>query len=616
MNLDRVGARGEIGDPVDVHAAPDRRIEDEDIVAPAAGQPVVSGSAVHPVIVGAAEQSVAAIATQQHVVAGAAAQPVVEAGTEQRVGVDRSGDVDRRRQPRIADFHRVLPADCRREIECAPGSAQGNRDLGIGRGEVRRIAIERRQLPHRGAEEAIVGIEDLDIAKLHLPEIGRSHGVISGAAVGKAGTGAVAVDPNRIVAVARVDGGARTGGRDGVASLTCLDAVVAGTAIEHIVAGRAQQAVVELVAGEHQPRRPQSPEHFDFLSGLEPIVDARMDDIGAGAGRFDDPIVRIVDEIGIVPAATVHRVGPQSAVEPVVAEAARERVAASAAPQAIRKLVAGPREIAGPHEAQPLDLGTQHVGRQGGPDRVDAPARRFGNDICRIVHVVAVIAVPTGHRVDADAPIEPIVAEPADQRVVVGAAVEPVIAGKAVDPVVAAPSVHHVIARRGHAQADRVIAGCPPDHAHGSQVSRAACTSWGRAQVRTAALFPIESCVLGASDPWRASRRIVCERHGRRSTSLTSWPTASPARHSFRSPDQACRAGFQAPQHESQARDNGDPEPLGVTLAVEKIRRPGRHAADPGKDAEQDREEQQVRSDEQGMGVHWPYCSREAESLQ
>ena len=74
---------------------------------------------------------------------------------------------------------------------------------------------------------------------------------------------------------------------------------------------------------------------LDIGKWREREVDARLDGIGALAGRFCDDVTRAVDDVGIVAGAAGQRVRPGAAGQGIEPDAAGEIVVAEAADQGV-----------------------------------------------------------------------------------------------------------------------------------------------------------------------------------------------------------------------------------------------------------------------------------------
>ena len=176
-------------------------------------------------------------------------------------------------------------------------------------------------------------------------------------------------------------------------------------AVEDVVAAVAGEAVVEPIAGAVDIAGAGQDQVLDLV--LEVVADRAVDDVGAAAGRLDDDVEAVVDEIGIVAAAADHGVAAGAAVEDVGARIAGEDVG---------EAVAGAVEVAGAGEDEPLDLGAENV-VQRALDGVGAAARQLGHDVAGIVDDVGVVAERRPHGVGADAAVEDVGGIVADQDV-------------------------------------------------------------------------------------------------------------------------------------------------------------------------------------------------------
>jgi hypothetical protein len=90
--LDGVHGRPKIRDPVDVRSRVERGIEDERVMASAAGEHVVTGAADQDVVTGAARESVIAGAALQSVVPLVPDQPIGSAATRRVLDDGAVGD--------------------------------------------------------------------------------------------------------------------------------------------------------------------------------------------------------------------------------------------------------------------------------------------------------------------------------------------------------------------------------------------------------------------------------------------------------------------------------------------------------------------------------------------
>src|SRR5439155_7480989 len=80
-------------------------------------------------------------------------------------------------------------------------------------------------------------------------------------------------------------------------------------------------------------------------------------------------------------------------------------------------IIAAADEVAAAAEEQVLDVGSQRVARQRGPDRVNALTRILDHHIARIGYLVAVVAGAAEHGVGARAPGQRVVVRQAEYLV-------------------------------------------------------------------------------------------------------------------------------------------------------------------------------------------------------
>ena len=200
-----------------------------------------------------------------------------------------------------------------------------------------------------------------------------------------------------------------------VVAQTARHRVDARAAIQHVVAAVAGQRVCEVVAGAIDRRGAGQDQVLDV--GAELIRCRRLHQIGAAAGRLDDDVVRLIDDIGVVAEPARHRVRAGLAVEYVLAGIAEQRIV---------QAVAGAVEIGRAHQSELLEIGTQRPAEPG-LDRVGALARRLGDDVAGDVDDIGVVAKPARHRVAAGSAVEPVVAARAGEDVLAGIAGQDIV---------------------------------------------------------------------------------------------------------------------------------------------------------------------------------------------
>ena len=182
----------------------------------------------------------------------------------------------------------------------------------------------------------------------------------------------------------------------GVVARAAGQGVGPGTAIQDVVAGIAAQHVGHRIAGARQVF---GAGEFQVLE----VVRQRQRGIGAhrvvaAVGRFHDDVAGVVDDIGVVAQPAGQRVGPDTAVEHVVAIVAGDGVGGG---------VAGAADVGRAGERQHLETLAEAVAGVG-DDRV-APAAGGGalhDDVAAVVHPVGVVAGAAGQGVGARAAIQ------------------------------------------------------------------------------------------------------------------------------------------------------------------------------------------------------------------
>ena len=170
--------------------------------------------------------------------------------------------------------------------------------------------------------------------------------------------------------------------------------------------------------------------------------------VDAAAGNFDNHIADIVDNVGVVVRAADHAVGPDAAVQCVLARAAIQRVVAIEPGQQVGTRVAGDdvgQGIAGARDAtdaqqrQIFQVRAQCPGH-GALHQIGSGTDIVDDDVGGHVDDVGVIADPADHRVIAGSAVQRVIVSAAEQRVIARHARQPVcaaVAGQGIGPGVA-----------------------------------------------------------------------------------------------------------------------------------------------------------------------------------
>ena len=112
----------------------------------------------------------------------------------------------------------------------------------------------------------------------------------------------------------------------GVVAEAALHLVGAAPAVETIGGGVADEAVGDAVAGGVDCRGSGEGQILDIRR--ERVRGRGQDRVVTVAGELGDGVADVVDDVGVVAAATVHRIGADAAIEAIVAGAAPEIVVA------------------------------------------------------------------------------------------------------------------------------------------------------------------------------------------------------------------------------------------------------------------------------------------------
>src|SRR5262249_24135203 len=211
---------------------------------------------------------------------------------------------------------------------------------------------------------------------------------VGAAAAGDAVGGVVAGEDNRLAGRERVvlDPGDQPDG-DGRPDLVVqvaaeLDHLVAGGVdVVDVVAGAAGHRVGAGLAvedvGEHVPGdnivggvadgRDGAPEEQDVLDvGRERVAEGlAVDGLDAGAGRFGDQVLGVVDLVEVVAVAADEAVGAGAAVERVVAVVAGEDIGGAVANDVVGAGIAGAPDGAAAGQQQGLDVALEREGDRG-----------------------------------------------------------------------------------------------------------------------------------------------------------------------------------------------------------------------------------------------------------
>ena len=116
-----------------------------------------------------------------------------------------------------------------------------------------------------------------------------------------------------------------------VPTIAAPHGIEARAANDDIVAGVADDDVGVFVAAQTDRRRRGrigGLEHLDLRAGREAVARAGPDPVGALAGDLDDVVGPIVDVVGVVAGAALHRIGAGAAIERIVAAEAAQHVRA------------------------------------------------------------------------------------------------------------------------------------------------------------------------------------------------------------------------------------------------------------------------------------------------
>ena len=195
----------------------------------------------------------------------------------------------------------------------------------------------------------------------------------------------------------------------GVVPALALHGVGADQTVEDVVAGIADQDVAGAVAGGVEARRAGERQVLDLVGQSEGNAgDHRVDAAEAGILLLDHRVADVVDVIGVVAVAALHRVGARSAVEDVVAAQTLELVVAGVADDRVGERVAGAAH-GGAGQRQVLDVGRQRV-VEARDHRVGAPAGRLDHHVAGMVDRVGVVAGEARKGVGARRAVEDVVA--------------------------------------------------------------------------------------------------------------------------------------------------------------------------------------------------------------
>ena len=239
-----------------------------------------------------------------------------------------------------------------------------------------------------------------------------------------------------------------------------VDGVVAGHPVQHVGAGIAVDEVVEHVAAAVDVGAAGQGQVLDVVG--QRVSDACLRQVGARVELFGDDVAVVIDHIGVVARAAVHLVGPQAAVQRVVAGFAKQLIIAQFSMQdvvavtAVGEVVAGagkdrvrarPRidgivagianddvvqgvtgavEVPGSAQGQVLDVVGERVANAG-LYCVSARIERFDGDVAVLVDDIGVVADTAMQRVGAKATVESVVAAVADQGVIAIQAVHHIV---------------------------------------------------------------------------------------------------------------------------------------------------------------------------------------------
>ena len=222
-----------------------------------------------------------------------------------------------------------------------------------------------------------------------------------------------AVDGQRVVAGAT--GQANEVGvaqHEGVAALAAVQRVGAAAAVEHVVGTVAHDQVGARVASGVDAVRADQHQVLELLS--QHVADGRAHGVVALARQLVDQVAAVVDRVGVVAGAAVHRVGATAAVEQVVL---------GVAGQLVGPVVAGAGDGVRADQPQVLDMGgARHRVAHDRVHGVDAGARGLDHDVAGVVDRVGVVTAAASHRVGTFGTVEHVVAGVATQVVVLGRA--------------------------------------------------------------------------------------------------------------------------------------------------------------------------------------------------
>ena len=219
-----------------------------------------------------------------------------------------------------------------------------------------------------------------------------------------------------------------------VIAIACGNRVVASRTGQNIIAGIAHQNVGHPVAGAVDVQHARQRQVFHI--GLQRQPDRRNHRIRAAAHTLQPDIARVIHIIRVVAQPADHAVGPDAAIQRIVAIAAIQRVIPGQCRQNVVRRIPGQGVVADIARAvdrrRPGQDQRFHIGRQRGGCRclngIRALGSQFGHDIGGAAHHVIVVASPPGHRVIAQPAVQYVIPDPAKQRIGARPAIERVIA--------------------------------------------------------------------------------------------------------------------------------------------------------------------------------------------